>query len=457
MATSAQIKSAIRSRGASQRDITEQLAGVTEQLQRAEESANLFKLREAEEAKRIGTLSSALEVGSTALELVASRQELKDSMMDFEQSLPEGVREAGGVKMVRGPKSSLMDVFTGTASLSDYLYGQETYMLGERKLGTKYDVAALGKQAKAMQQTDLLDQFFGGEPLPKSKVSRELGMERPSIDVTKLYGDFKEKPSMLDNVKEKLQKGTLVKSDGNVIPETIVKKTKTMSAEDYLKTDPPNEIREMIESSYPRDKEVPLGISRNVTDYQNEKLVDFLPEFLQPTEEDMLEPIAKDSYIDKDGFIVTKGTFLGRPSTSRRLPPRKKKDTSYRPEGRFGNPEKALSEVDKDLKEIKKLESLKGVINPTVKKQQLELAKKKKKELKEKIKSIYDSSTGKFIDDEYEKAFTGQLKYMDDMVDSGVDLGRFELPFLTKRRKVDISSIQSFIDSISNKDNLASR
>jgi len=469
MATSAQIKSAIRSRGASQRDITEQLAGVTEQLQRAEESANLFKLREAEIAKTTGTLSSALELGSTYLEGVALKQELKDSMMDFEQSLPEGVREAGGVKMVRGPKSSLMDVFTGTASLSDYLYGQETYMLGERKLGTKYDVAALGKQAKAMQQADLLDQFFGGEPLPKSKVSRELGMERPSIDVAKLYGDFKEKPSMLDNVKEKLQKGTLVKSDGNVIPETIVKKTKTMSAEDYLKTDPPNEIREMIESSYPRDKEVPLGISRNVTDYQNEKLVDFLPEFLQlqgppefigppqSTEEDMLEPIAKDSYIDKDGFIVTKGTFLGRPYTSRRSPTRKKKDTSYRPEGRFGNPEKALSEVDKDLKEIKKLESLKGVINPTVKKQQLELAKKKKKELKEKIKSIYDSSTGKFIDDEYEKAFTGQLKYMDDMVDSGVDLGRFELPFLTKRRKVDISSIQSFIDSISNKDNLASR
>jgi uncharacterized FlaG/YvyC family protein len=455
MATSAQIKSAIRSRGASQRDITKQLAGVTEQLQRAEESANLFRLREAEIAKTTGTLSSALELGSTYLEGVALKQELEDSRMDFEQSLPEGVREAGGVKMVRGPKSSLMDVFTGTASLSDYLYGQETYMLGERKLGTKYDVAALGKQAKAMQQGDLLDQFFGGEPLPKSKVSRELGMQQPSIDIKNLYGGLKQEPSMLDNVKEKLQKGTLVKSDGNVIPETIVKKT--MSAEDYLKTDPPNAIKEMIESSYPRDEEVPLGISRDVTDYQNEKLVDFLPEFLQPTEKDMLEPIAKDNYIDKDGFIVTKGTFLGRPSTSRRQPPRKKKDTSYRPEGRFGNPQKALSEVDKDLKEIKKLQSLKGVINPTVKKQNLELAKKMKKELQEKIKSIYDSSTGKFIDDEYEKAFAGQLKDMDDMVESGVDLGRFELPFLTKRRKVDISSIQSFIDSISNKNNLASR
>ena len=59
MATSAQIKSAIRSRGASQRDITEQLAGVTEQLQRAEESANLFKLREAEIAKTVSKYQNA--------------------------------------------------------------------------------------------------------------------------------------------------------------------------------------------------------------------------------------------------------------------------------------------------------------------------------------------------------------------------------------------------------------
>ena len=288
MATSAQIKSAIRSRGASQRDITEQLAGVTEQLQRAEESANLFKLREAEIAKTTGTLSSALELGSTYLEGVALKQELEDSMMDFERLLPEGVREAGGVKMVRGPKSSLMDVFTGTASLSDYLYGQETYMLGERKLGTKYDVAALGKQAKAMQQADLLEQFFGGEPLPKSTISRELGMERPSIDVTKLYGDFEEKPSMMD----KVENGTLVESGGR----------KKMSAKEYLETDPPNAIKEMIESSYPRTEEVPSGIARDVEDYENEKLAEFIPEIFETKQEDALGPVTEERPIVKDNF-----------------------------------------------------------------------------------------------------------------------------------------------------------
>ena len=452
MATPAEIKSVIRSIGESEREITSQFADVNLALMKAKESSNLAQLKEQDIKKQFDFGYSFLDTASTYLEGLELKKELESNIESFEKSLPESVRKAGGVTIERGAKSSLMDVFTGRASMSDYLHGQEKYMLGERELGTKYDVAAMGEKAKAMKQGDLLDQFFGGEPLPKSKVSRELDIQQPSIDIKNLYGGLKQEPSMLDNVKEKLQKGTLVKSDGNVIPETIVKKTKTMSAEDYLKTDPPNEIREMIESSYPRDKEVPLGISRNVTDYQNEKLVDFLPEFLQPTEEDMLEPIAKDSYIDKDGFIVTKGTFLGRPSTSRRLPPRKKKDTSYRPEGRFGNPEKALSEVDKDLKEIKKLESLKGVINPTVKKQQLELAKKKKKELKEKIKSIYDSSTGKFIDDEYEKIFTGGLKDYED-VRSGVNIGIKQIPFFETRRKINISAVQSFIDDISNKNN----
>ena len=264
-----------------------------------------------------------------------------------------------------------------------------------------------------------------------------------------MYGGLKQEPSMLDNVKEKLQKGTLVKSDGNVIPEKIVDKIK----------DIPQAWMEPADTDMEGNK---IIISDEI---ENEKLSEFVPKFSQTTEEDMLQPIAgkssstssKKSYIDKDGFIVTEGTFLGRPSVIKKSPTRKKKDTSYRPEGRFGNPQQALSEVDKDLKEIKKLESLKGVINPTVKKQNLEIAKKMKKELQEKIKSIYDSSTGKFIDDEYEKAFTGQLEDIEGMVESGIDFGRYELPFFTKRRKVDISSIQSFIDSISNKNNLASR
>ena len=128
-----------------------------------------------------------------------------------------------------------MDVFTGRASMSDYLHGQEKYMLGEREVGTKYDVSAMGEKVKAMKQADLLDQFFGeGEPLPKSTVSRGLGMKKPSledVDFTKLYGDFKEKPSMMDKVGDKIKDGTLVKSDdGNIVPEKVVERSSFLNS-----------------------------------------------------------------------------------------------------------------------------------------------------------------------------------------------------------------------------------
>ena len=292
MATAAEIKSAIASRGASQRDITKQLAGVTEQLQKAEESFSLAKMREQEIGRKYGTLYSALEVGATALEGIKQKQELESNIEAFEQFLPESVRQAGGVTIERGDRASMMDVFTGTASMSDYLYGQEKYMLGERELGTKYDVSAMGEKAKAMKQGDLLDQFFGGEPLPKSTISRELGMERPSIDVTKLYGGLEEKPSMMDKVGDKIEGGTLVKSD---------RKTK-MSVKEYLKTDPPNAIREMIESSYPRTKEVPSGIARDVKDYENEKLAEFIPEIFKTEQEDALGPVTEERPVAENNF-----------------------------------------------------------------------------------------------------------------------------------------------------------
>ena len=291
MATASKIKSAISSSGSSQRDLTRQLAGITEQLIKAQESSELSKIKQQQLDTTFGTLYSALEVGATALEGIKQKQELESNIEAFEQFLPESVRQAGGVTIERGDRASMMDVFTGTASMSDYLYGQEKYMLGERELGTKYDVAAMGEKAKAMKQGDLLDQFFGGEPLPKSTISRELGMERPSIDATKLYGRFEEKPSMMDKVGDKIE-GTLVESD---------RKTK-MSVEEYLETDPPNAIKEMIKSSYPRTKEVPSGIARDVKDYENEKLAEFIPDIFKTEQEDALGPVTEERPVAENNF-----------------------------------------------------------------------------------------------------------------------------------------------------------
>jgi hypothetical protein len=299
MATAAEIKSAIASRGASQRGITRQLAGVTEQLQKAEEASRLAQMKEQEIGRGYGTLFSAFEVGATALEYIRQDQELKSLRQEFEKSLPESVRQAGGVTVQRSDGSSLIDVFRGKASMSDFLFGQEKYMLGERELGTKYDVAAMGERAKAMRQGDLLDQFFGGEPLPKSTISRKLGMKRPSIDVTKLYGkgvdkstveipNIEEKPSMMD----KVENGTLVESNGKI----------KMSAKEYLETDPPNAIREMIESSYPRTEEVPSAIARDVKDYENEKLAEFIPEIFEEKQEDALGPVTEERPVVENRF-----------------------------------------------------------------------------------------------------------------------------------------------------------
>jgi hypothetical protein len=425
MSTAAKIKSAIRSQGASQRDITEQLAGVTEQLQRAEESANLFKLTEAEIAKTTGTLSSALELGSTYLEGVALKQELQDSMMDLERLLPEGVREAGGVKMVRGPKSSLMDVFTGTASLSDYLYGQETYMLGERKLGTKYDVAALGKQAKAMQQADLLDQFFGGEPLPKSTISRELGMERPSIDVTKLYGDFEQKPSMMDKVGDKVENGTLVKSDdGNIVPKKVV-----------------SEVKKKIET-----KEI-FGPPKP----KNESLSEFLKDEDKVVIDDEKYDPSDESLTDEEIPSFARDKAISEPFQK----PLTENFSKLLESDRRG-PEFALADIGERIEEISKLETGKGVTNPQTRKNFLERAKVLKEELRQDILSIYNPKTGQFKSEQFEKIFTEGTGRTGEK-EGFAKVSKRKVFGLQSIVDVDLDTVETFIGSLFNEKQLASK
>jgi len=383
MATAAEIKSAIASRGASQRGITRQLAGVTEQLQKAEEASRLAKMKEQEIGRGYGTLFSALEVGTTALEYIRQDQELKSNIEEFEQSLPESVRQAGGVTVQRSDRSSLIDVFRGKASMSDFLYGQEKYMLGERELGTKYDVAAMGEKAKAMRQGDLLDQFFGGEPLPKSTVSRGLGIERPSIDVTKLYGDFKQKPSMMDKVGDKVENGTLVESGGR----------KKMSAEEYLETDPPNAIKEMIESSYPRTEEVPSAIARDVKDYENEKLAEFIPDIFEEKQEDALGPVTEERPIVENNFRERAAGYTFEPPKSRRM----KSPT--------GGAQKLKGKI-KDLKTAQ--ENLKG-LRPEDKfnrKKFEKLVKERTSELKSLISEVYNPELDIFYGDDSTESIT---------------------------------------------------
>lgn len=187
MATSAQIKSAIRSRGASQRDITEQLAGVTEQLQRAEESANLFKLREAEQGRTLAFLSSGLELAATRSEQIKQRAELDRNIKAFEDSLPEGIR-----KEYRIDKAdiSLMDVFKRKNTLTDFLSQEDKYFLGEKQLGNKYDVAARGKEIMSKSLVKNLLESMDAPSMMDTSTKFPSTLTEPKLDfnLQKLYG-----------------------------------------------------------------------------------------------------------------------------------------------------------------------------------------------------------------------------------------------------------------------------
>ena len=166
MATASKIKSAIRSRGASQRQLTGQLAGVSEQLMKAQESSMMAQLEEKEQAAMFGTLSAGLEAGASFLEGVKQRQELQSNIDFLSESLGEQGKE---LSMVRGDKSSLMDVFSGKASVSSYLFGQQQYQLDGKNVGSKYDVSAMGERARALQQDNMLDTFLGTDALSKKQ------------------------------------------------------------------------------------------------------------------------------------------------------------------------------------------------------------------------------------------------------------------------------------------------
>jgi hypothetical protein len=310
MATASKIKSAIRSRGASQRQLTGQLAGVSEQLMKAQESSMMAQLEEKEQAAMFGTLSAGLEVGASFLEGVKQRQELQSNIDFLSESLGEQGKE---LSMVRGDKSSLMDVFSGKASVSSYLFGQQQYQLDGKNVGSKYDVSAMGERARALQQDNMLDTFLGADPLSKKQ---DVGLDtlespkmpsitgRPTPLQERVEGDGPsglESPkeiklptkqdTMMDKVGEKIEKGTLVKSDGNVVPETVVNKTK-MSTEEYLKTDPPNAIKEMIQPSYPKEDKISDFLKPSVDQpIENEKLSSFLPDYLQSKDEPLLGPV----------------------------------------------------------------------------------------------------------------------------------------------------------------------
>ena len=186
MATSSQIKSAIRSRGASQRGMTQQLAGVSEQLLKAEESARLNEFRAKEEGRGFDTAFKGFETISILSEDLKQKKQIEKDIETYKTSLGEDVSE------FRIDKSniSLMDVFRGDKGITDFLYQEDKYFLGNKELGSKYDVAAKGQQIESLSLVKNLLESTDASSMMDTSPKFPSILEQPKLNfnINKLYG-----------------------------------------------------------------------------------------------------------------------------------------------------------------------------------------------------------------------------------------------------------------------------
>jgi len=173
--SASKIKSAIVSRGIAQRQYSKDYADVSSSLLESQLSQGMYGLEKKESEEFYGTLSSGLETLDTLSEGFKQKKELKSNISAFEESLPEG----SDLRIEK--KSNLMDWISGEAKLSDVMYGEDKYYLGERKLGSKYDVAARGKQIIAKDSIDELIGNMEGEKYT-SNVNRTLSDFNPQLN-----------------------------------------------------------------------------------------------------------------------------------------------------------------------------------------------------------------------------------------------------------------------------------
>ena len=438
MATAKQIKSAIRSQSSAQRGVTQQLAGVESLLQQADFSSKMSDIKNKQRETMFSTAASGLELASTFGEGLKQKAELESNIKAFEESLPEAVRKAGGVTTIENPnKASLMDVLKGEkGSLTSFLYDEkEQYMLGENILGSKYDVAAMGEKAKALKQTDLLDRFNQGEPLDSKS---------PTLQ-SSLQLDSEGKPTLGKNFKSMRSVESDTESLKNNVDKPLIKDKKIETDDIFTQSEGGPLAPELLEQS-------------------ENSLSSFLPQLsnLNIIPEDKYDPNS-DRLTEKDvpSFAFDKAGE----STSSKVNQTSTKDFGTVSK-RFSTPERALGEIDKNMKEISKLRDESRYSNKTSYKNALERADELEGKLKKNISSVYNSKTGKFRSEEYKQMFEKGNYLKGDPrgvrekegfanISRRVDFAGMQTPFSTAQ-EVNLTNVQSFINELFPK-NLASR
>ena len=161
MATEAQIKSEIRSKSGSERRIMSSLADVSSSLMSAKESSMMFDLEQQEKRTMYDTLYSGMELGQTIVGGIEQKREIAQGVERFKEALPSDLR-----KDFRMEKTSLSDVLKGKkGSLTSYLTGKQEYFIGDKSLGSQYDVSARGDEIFSKRMAKNLLEMTEGESL----------------------------------------------------------------------------------------------------------------------------------------------------------------------------------------------------------------------------------------------------------------------------------------------------
>ena len=161
MATAAQIKSAIRSKSGSERRIMSSLADVSSSLMSAKESSMMFDLEQQEKRPMYDSLYSGMQLGETIIGVIQQKREIAQGIERFKEALPSDLR-----KDFRMEETSLSDVLKGKkGSLTSYLTGKQEYFIGDKSLGSQYDVSARGDEIFSKRMAKNLLEMTEGESL----------------------------------------------------------------------------------------------------------------------------------------------------------------------------------------------------------------------------------------------------------------------------------------------------
>ena len=161
MATAKQIKSAIRSQSSAKRGMMSSLADVSSSLLSAQESSKMFDIKQQQKESMYNFAYSGLELAETISGGIQQKRETAQGVERFKEALSPDLK-----KDFRMKKTSLSDVLKGKkGSLTSYLTGKQEYFLGDKSLGSQYDVSARGDEIFSKKLAKNLLDMTEGESL----------------------------------------------------------------------------------------------------------------------------------------------------------------------------------------------------------------------------------------------------------------------------------------------------